>query len=217
MNNTIFYSGRVIDKLTLLEEIAAFDRLYTAGSKTGMFFFKSKASHDTIRVSEKTEAPKLLDSRYMLLPEVLLFKQGHCMYEVFDKKIQQLLEAHLIDYYIEKYNEEVNLKRLEKHDPPFKVLTLGELEAGFVISTAPLVLSIVAFCLEWLVTLKNLLVVLVTLKTYFMMKKHEQDQQIELNKIKMAAWELILSKKELSKNVSSKKVSTQIASGVLSN
>lgn len=190
------------------EAVPIFNRLYTAGTKTGMFFYKNTMSFDLMDRVQKSVAPKLLENRYNLEHDVLLFPQRHFFFEVFDRKIQQLLEAHLIDHNLKNDNDEGNLKQFDKHEQPFKVLTLDELEAGFVISIAPLALSLVAFCLEWLVTIKDLFVFFITFKTYFRMKKHEQYQQTELNKIKMAAWKLIL-KEEQSKNVLGKKEVTR--------
>lgn len=174
----------------------AFDRLYTAGSKTAICYYKSRNSHYYITALNKTKAPKLLPDRYMLQPTVMAFRPRNFLSEVFDRKIQQLLEANLIEHYIESDNEKTfHMKNLKKGEQLFKVLTLDELKAGFVVSFAPLLLSLVVFCFEWLVTLKDLFVFLITFKTYFRMKKHKQDQQIELNKIKMAAWKIIMEEK----------------------
>lgn len=183
-----FFSGKVIDNASYEEATAAFDRLYTAGTKTGMFYYKSKTSHDLITDLNKTEAPKLLSDRYLLQPSVLIFEHHHYLFEVLNKKFEQLLEAHLIEYYIERDNDEPSYtKRLKKQEKPFKVLTLDELEAGFVVSMAPLVLSFVIFCFEWLSPLKDLLVFLYIFETYYKIRQIEQDQQMQLGKFKIGA------------------------------
>lgn len=138
-----------------------------------------------IQAAGRSKAPKLLTERYMLQQDVLFFPQRHFLFEVFDRKIQQLSEAGLIDYYVEKVNEGWNPKKLEQHKKPFKVLTLGELEAGFMVSIAPLALSLLVFCIEWIVAMKDLLVFHFTFEAYFTLKKCEQDRQSELKKIKL--------------------------------
>lgn len=107
---------------------------------------------------------------------VLLFRQRHFLFLIFDRKIQQLLEAHVIGYYIKIDNEECNVKFHETFVPSFKVLTFGELKAGFVVSVAPLIMGLVVFCSEWTVRLKDLLVVLSISKTFFKIKHIEQDR-----------------------------------------
>lgn len=97
---------------------------------------------------KRTEPPKLLPERYMLEKRALLFPPHNMFFEALDKKIQQLIEGGLIEYHLEKFYDRMKPARYATQKESFKVLTLGELEAGFVISLVPLVLSIVVFCVE---------------------------------------------------------------------
>lgn len=184
-----FPSKNVIDNWELKEEIQTYRRLYDAGNKIGVYHYKSHSLDRLfLAFTGKTELPKLLPVRYLLGQDVLTFPKNHYLFEVFDKKLQLVMESGLIDEYM-KFEQgfDRSNKKLRQSKEPFKVLTLQELEAGFVISMAPLVLSFLVFCIEWMVALKKLLVLHFTFKTYFWLKKHEQDIQIELNKFKMAA------------------------------
>lgn len=102
----------------------------------------------------RTEPPKMLPERFMLEKRALMFPPYHMFYEALDRKIQQLIEDGLIEYHLDQLSEYMNLMRFAKQEEPFKVLTLSELEAGFVVSLVPLVLSIVVFCIERLVAFK---------------------------------------------------------------
>lgn len=71
----------------------------------------------------------------------------HRLYHVIDKKIQQLLEGGLIGYNMRYWNERRDLKRLVAEGGP-QLLTLQDLEAGFIICMVPLVVSGLVFVLE---------------------------------------------------------------------
>lgn len=197
-NWLIFCSGRVIEFYKGEEFNAAFDRLYSPGCKYGMWFFKNKPALTLIGSLNRSEAPKLLPERYMLEPLLLTFRLRNFMFEAFDEKILQLVEAHFISYYLKYDNRDSYLKKLQRHVKPFKVLTLDELEAGFVVSTSPLILCLLVFCIEWLITLKDLLVFLCIFGAYFEMRKKEQDKLIELKEFRIATLE-IMFKKNLAK------------------
>lgn len=77
--------------------------------------------------------------------------------EILPKKLQQLNEAGLIEYYMRYYFDAVS-KIVLRTESGSKVLTLEELEAGFVVCMIPMGISLVAFCIEWLITLKHLTV-----------------------------------------------------------
>lgn len=92
----------------------------------------------------------MLKQRYELESRSLLFGAYHFLFEIFDRKLQQYIEADLVNYNTRKWNEDSNPYNFEENKKPFAVLTLGELEAGFVICIAPLVLSVIVFGIEWL-------------------------------------------------------------------
>lgn len=93
----------------------------------------------------QTRPPKLLEDRFLSTRKSLVFEQFHYMFKIFDRKLQQYIEADLINYNNREWFEEHNPKKHEEYKEPFKVLTLGELEAGFAVCMAPLVLSILVF------------------------------------------------------------------------
>lgn len=167
-----FSRGKVIDDWTRDDLYNAFDLLYSAGTKTGVYYTNDLFAQTIIKDTNNIEAPKLLPKRYLLLSEVLLFPQRHFLFEVFDRKIQQVLEADLLSVNLGEVLEGYDARKFKLFKEPFAVLTLSELKAGFVVSIAPLALSLMLFCIEWLVTLKDFLVFRFTFKAYFSMKKH---------------------------------------------
>lgn len=96
------------------------------------------------------------------------------MFDVFDRKIQQYLEADLINYNNRFFLELKNPKKFEKFEEPFSVLTLEQLEAGFVVCLVPLLLSIFVFGFECLITLKDFIVFRIIFAKYFQIKDFEQ-------------------------------------------
>lgn len=150
------HRGNVIDKWTHKELFDAYERLYTPGTKTGAFYHKDIYIIAIREQLNRIEPPKLLPDRFMLEMRSLWFHAHHPFHEIIDKKIQQLHEAGLIEYFMEKYYENESRKygRNFGHAEPFKVLTLEELEAGFVVSLIPLVVSALVFCIECITKIK---------------------------------------------------------------
>lgn len=143
----------------------------------------------------RTEPPKLLKDRFMLTPRSLLFPQHHFLFEIFDQKLQRYIEADLVGYSLRFWDNEGNLKRFETYKKTFAILTLGELEAGFVVCLVPLVLSILVFAIEWLPTLKDLVVFLIIFQKFFDLRKIEQSKHSDFMKIKFAQWQAVLQER----------------------
>lgn len=186
---TIFCSrGNVIDDWKNPEFFDAYKRAYIAGSKTAVFYKKDMYLPVIRRKMNKTVPPLLLKERLMLEARALVFLRHHFLFDIFDRKLQQYVEADLVSYSTKEFNEANNPKKFEAHQEAFAILTLGELEAGFVVCMVPLVLSILVFFIEWMPVLKDLLVFLFIFKTYFDVKKLEQRNHSELMKIKFSKW-----------------------------
>lgn len=130
----------------------------------------------------------MLKKRFMLESSGLVFPTYHYMFDIFDRKLQQYIEADLISYNTRADKEFNNPKTYERSKESFAVLTLEELEAGFVVSLLPLLLSTVVFAIEWMPTLKNLVVFLFVFKSYFDVKTSEQFEHSERIKRKLADW-----------------------------
>lgn len=177
---------------------AAYQRLYIPGSKTG--FIYSFAQHaEFVKMTEMItkQPPKLLKDRFILESMVFAFPGSHALFEVFDRKLQQYIEADLINYNTRKWQEDVNRKMYKSKKEPFAVLTLEDLEAGFVVSLAPLIMSVFVFIIEWLVNFYHLTKYLMIFKKLFEMKEIEQkDHSMILNK-KNSAWREIAHKNRM--------------------
>lgn len=165
---------------------------YIPGSKTSIYYKKKHFSIITRDLLNRTDRPKLLKDRLMLELKALRIEKHNCFFEAFDRKLQQYIEGGLNDYNSKEFVETNNPKKFEKYKELFAVLTLSELEAGFVVCIVPFLLSILVFCLEWLPTLKNLIVFLFVFKKYFEVKELEQKKHCELMKIKFAHWQTLI-------------------------
>lgn len=151
--------------------LSAFERAYTPGSKTAVFYHENIYRYVISQKLNRTDPPKLLSERYMLEAKALLFPNNHFLFNTFDRKLQQYVEADLINYNNRKWRRANNPRMFEKQKEPFAVLTLRDLEASFVVCLLPFCLSIFVFALEWLRTLIDLIVFLDILKKYYKIKE----------------------------------------------
>lgn len=131
----------------------AYDRLFVAGSKTGMQVHNKIFAYYIINKQKKV--PKMLIDRFMLNMRVVGVAANNKLLRNFDKKLQQLLEADLINYYMRDFEIVVGKAKMDRNpQEPFKVLTFEELEAGFVVCFVPMIFSIFVFMIEWVYGMK---------------------------------------------------------------
>lgn len=109
---------------------------------------------------------------YMIEARGLKFPSYHFLFENFDRKLQQYIEGDLVNYNVRLWKQRNDPNTMKVDEEPFAVLTLAELEAAFVVSMAPLGVSIVLFIFEWIPTIKDFLVFLIIFKKYFDLKKN---------------------------------------------
>lgn len=110
--------------------------------------------------SNGTFLSRILKEAIYVRQVVILFKDAKTL-NIFDGKIEQIIEAGLIDYFNGDYSEHVNPKRYEHlHTVGPEVLTLQHLRAGFIIWILLVVVAILTFVGEWIVILKDLMIIL---------------------------------------------------------
>lgn len=169
-------------------------RIYIPGNRIGMYYYKTKTSLRILEFFNITKEPKLLPDRFMLEPYVLILPRRNFLFEVLDQKLEQLFEAHLLGYYLKHDYYKGYFEKMKTNELPYKILTLRELEAGFVVSIAPLILGVLIFCIEWLIVIKDLLVFKTIFKVYFKLKELEQDQKIKQIRISTIKLNFILER-----------------------
>lgn len=174
----MFFRARIIDEWTGVELYDAYERVYTAGSRTAVFYHKDNYEAVIRNFLKKSQAPELLPDRYMLEYRALLLPTHNFLFDIFDRKLQRYIEADLINYNNRRWYESFAQKMIVKHEEKFAVLNLRELEAGFVVCMAPLFLGILVFLVEWMITFKNLMVFMCIFDKYFNMKKFEDELHI---------------------------------------
>lgn len=193
------FRAHIIDNWTDSELQAAYKQAYVPGSTTSVFYnldlYPTLIKHQ----QNRTDPPKLLKDCYMLESRALVFGPNHYFFEIFDQKLQQYIEGDFINFNNRKWMEENNPKRQDENKKPFAVLTLDELEAGFVACIAPFVLSILVFVLEWIRTLKDIMIFFMIFKTLFEVKDLEQINHNSKMKINVARWQKLSQKKKMEK------------------
>lgn len=171
------FRANIIDNWTFPELLDAFALSYKTGSKTAVFYVGNIYDFVIKEHLNRTDPPKLLKERFMLEAKVFWFHPQHYLFKIFDRKLQQYVEANLVEYNVARWNEENDPKKFQKEEEPFAILTLGDLDAGFVVWMVPFVLSIFVFMLEWMPTLKDLLVFMMIFKKYYNIKEKEQSKR----------------------------------------
>lgn len=164
--------ANIIDDWTEPEFYAAFELTYVPESKIASVYKMDMYQGVVRHQLNKTEPPLLLKDRFMLESSTLKFHRHHFLFDIFDRKLQQYIEADLINYNLRRWNERANQKMFEEYKEPFSILTFAELEAGFVVCLFPLVLSLLAFVIEWICSLKDSIVFLFVFKTYLEVKRN---------------------------------------------
>lgn len=163
--------------------------LYMPGTKTSVLYSSDlHAGFLEDKDFGMREPPRLLKPRFLLESIVFAFEPFHVLFDVFDRKLQQYVEADFVNYNIRQW-EDSNNRKMYKHKETFAILTLGELEAGFVVSMVPFVISILVFGIEWIPTLKDLVTVLFVFKCLFKVKDLEQTNHSAVIKIRFEAWQ----------------------------
>lgn len=141
----------------MIEMDEAYDKLFQSGSKVGMQVHNEIFAYYIINKQKKV--PKLLTNRFMLNMRAAGVAVNNKFLKTFDRKLQQLFEADLVNYYMRDFEIVVEKAKTDKNlGEPFKVLTFEELEAGFVVCIVKLLFSIFVFILEWIVTMMYVLI-----------------------------------------------------------
>jgi hypothetical protein len=107
---------------------------------------------------------RILKQRVLVSPVGLFFPNNYQYFQIFDKKIEQLITSGIANHYIEKYQVWTKQEAYEKFRHEFenneaKVLTMHDLEAGFVIWMITISLAFTIYTLEWIGTLRAFLVI----------------------------------------------------------
>lgn len=124
------------------------------------------------RFLNRIDPPGYLNDRFDLEPRALVFPPFHFLFDNFNRKLQQYVEADLINFNVRKFHSLLSPKKLGLlYVEPFAKLTLKELGAGFLVCTTPLTLCVLVFCLEWARVLLNLILIRYILAKYFNLSK----------------------------------------------
>lgn len=100
------------------------------------------------------------------------FINHHRLIESFNKKLQQLVTAGIIDFHFSHEYRNISMDHyahLFKVEP--QILTITDLEAGFAIWIVCCSLGPIAFLIEWMIRIKEYFVTKYVLEAFFKMKE----------------------------------------------
>lgn len=166
--------GNVIDNYTEFELNVIYERAYIPGSKIASYYSSEMYQSMVREQMNRSDPPALLEARFLLEARAFRFPNHHFLFEIFDRKLQQYSEADLISYNTKEFKDKSDPNKFKDNEDPFKVLTLEELEAGFVVCLVPLIFSFLVFVLEWMPRMKDFIVFVFIFKKYLEVKEHEQ-------------------------------------------
>lgn len=137
-NNDAYYKAGETDILDPSNKIG----IQIGRDETTRFIWKTKGKF----------ANRILKDRLLLETCGMQFPRNHRFFTAFDRKLQQLFTAGLVDYNINSIIS--NFRDLKRYahlypDEP-QVLTLEHLEAGFVIWLISVLSAAIVFFLQWL-------------------------------------------------------------------
>lgn len=92
----------------------------------------------------------------------------HYLYEVLDRKLQQMFVGGIIEHYNSEYYDYLNIKRYEHlHPSGPQILTLEHLRAGFVVWLVSVIFAILTFGWEWIMVLFDYVISRFIFEAYF--------------------------------------------------
>lgn len=97
----------------------------------------------------------------------LTFSHNHAFFNAFNRKIEQLVTAGIINHWTEVFEALVDPKDLIRLKPEnYQKMSLKHLEAGFVVWLLSLLFPIAAFIIEWIMTWKDFIIFKYIFKFY---------------------------------------------------
>lgn len=115
---------------------------------------------------------RILKNRLLLEMCGIQFPINHRLFDVFNRKFQQLFSSGIINRYIEGYFDFQKQKRFAHLYPEGpEVLTMKHLEAGFFVWLCSIFLAVFVFAVEWLNKFRFYLIVNSILHYFFEQKQ----------------------------------------------
>lgn len=189
-------SLKIFQKALDSDPSTIFDLAESAGGKIGIYFHFLYVLKFTNATKRKFNKRFLNDDPVMRGLYVLGAQPYSRMFEFINRKLQQFFEGGIMDFYLTWFKELHSKNRFEEYKEPFKVLTLEELEAGFVISFAPLLFAIVTFCVEWLVVLKDFVLAKCIFNAIFKIHRDQIEAQSDNLRLKILLWKKIVKERQ---------------------
>jgi hypothetical protein len=149
----------------------------------GAQHLESRWFHHYARHSHGATMKRVLRDTLYGEPLGLLFYRNDPLLPLLNHKLHQLFDCGIVQHLVSQYDKYLDPNYYKRpllltkeylheiypkmHPSGPKVLSMEQLEAGFVVCFFPLVLSLLAFLFEWLATLRLYVVMIYALSAYF--------------------------------------------------
>lgn len=124
--------------------------------------------------------------------KMIVFPRNHHFYESFNKNIERLVTAGIINYFGDDYKDLISVKRFSHLKlSKVKPMNLKHLEAGFVVWLMSLIVPVAAFIVEWIIRFKDFIVFRSVFTAFTKLKEENvrnRDRNIQtfMKKLKLA-------------------------------
>jgi hypothetical protein len=139
----------VIDNTTEFDDLL-FKNIHDHRSKK-VFYLTTENLEHYMKILEGQVLDRMIEDVNFGILKVLPFPRNHRLFESFNKKVEQIKPAGIINHFRKDENELLNKKRFENSNlENARPMNLQHLEAGFAVWLITISLSIAAFVAEWI-------------------------------------------------------------------
>lgn len=147
-------------------ELVLFKEIFNHSCPIAFHFYSFDLDY-FIKESKGKLLPRIIKESSPTTAKFIVFPRNHRFFQSFDKKIQQIVAAGIINHLGNDYKESINPKHyshltLEEVEP----LSMEHLKAGFVVWLIALIFPIVAFIFERIFTFGVTIIFDQTFETY---------------------------------------------------
>jgi hypothetical protein len=150
----------------------------------GVFHLFPNKLHNYMQISSGNILPRISKESAYGNSKVFVFPRNHRFFESFNKQIEQVIAAGIIDHFGDDAKDLVKAKRfITSKLESAKPMSMSHLKAGFVVWLVSLIFPFAAFIGEWVLRIRDLIVFKSVRKAFF--KLHEinsRNHDIEMQK-----------------------------------
>lgn len=158
----------------------------------GVFYLSLPNLKKYLKWSKNKLMERIMEHKVSGSTKKLVFPRHHRFFDAFNRKIDQLVTAGIVEHLAKSFEHEIIPKSLFKiKRENYQAMSLAHLEAGFVVWLVSLLFPTTAFIIEWIMTLKEFIVFKCCYKLYMKIvlkniRKRDRKMQKILRKLRKA-------------------------------